>query len=405
MNYVKKFFGFMVFGIFLTGGSLSAQAMEAEEFTAEDWIEADGTYHFPITAEDTEWNSLGTAENMRKAAQIPDEILETISTDDLIQLVLEYPLLCDMKAFGSIQEGYEHVKEQFYAIPALLAREDCYEKLVDAYDNFEIPAERILDYSRLLSEDHYVEDFNALLQNENYRVPICEDAAVHNGLNILEMLLLDCIDSAVQNPMDTSVFAESYANKLTEKTASAYFENYSATYVISLLEEEENPLVYEIESVLQTLDIPTITTPSGTVVTDFTYNTNLYSYDASEYADALLKYNATLISTASRTFNCHSYAWLSSRYRDIYQYVWLNSISAFANDSYYTKSSAPGTGYIAVVGLHSGFVTQLNQYNPEARKPDSVMVSKWGDGPIVRHFLTSCPYYNSSQAVDYYYHE
>ena len=45
---------------------------------------------------------------MREATQIPQELLDNISTGELMRLVLKYPLLCDMKAYP-LEEGYTHI--------------------------------------------------------------------------------------------------------------------------------------------------------------------------------------------------------------------------------------------------------------------------------------------------------
>lgn len=61
-------------------------ADKASSSNSNEWTNSKGEYEFPITVDSKEWSRLGSAVQMRAVTQIPDEILETISTEDLISL-------------------------------------------------------------------------------------------------------------------------------------------------------------------------------------------------------------------------------------------------------------------------------------------------------------------------------
>jgi len=66
----------------------------------------------------------GNHQNMVDACQIPEEVLEQLSTSDLVQTVMFYPLLDDIYAFDSIDGGFEIVKNHFRGLQELCARTD-----------------------------------------------------------------------------------------------------------------------------------------------------------------------------------------------------------------------------------------------------------------------------------------
>jgi hypothetical protein len=129
----------------------------------------------------------------------------------------------------------------------------------------------------------------------------------------------------------------------------------------------------------------------------------------SEWASLIAAYpSASLVSLASKTFNCHSYAWLSRQFPGAasttdmnYQNMWLNSFTPFATDSYYTEISNPTAGCIAAWSAHSGIIMTPNIWY-SASGPEHLMISKWASGPMVSHYMRDCPYYNSGNTVEYY---
>lgn len=58
-------------------------------------------------------DNLNWIDEMRQVTQIPDSILKSISTPELIDLIMEYPLLCDIKACESIYGMISACKREF----------------------------------------------------------------------------------------------------------------------------------------------------------------------------------------------------------------------------------------------------------------------------------------------------
>ena len=395
-------------GLCITVSSfLWSGSVYAEENGYESWVDEQGAYVFPITPNSAEWNTLGTAEEMREATQIPEELLKVMSTAELIIMVENYPLLCDLYAYGSLQEGYERVKAQFNGIEELLSRPDSYPELIAAYHDFVVPKVQKIDYDSILSADGYVNEMNALVQDEQFSKWILEDGKIHGSLAILEMLILDTLQ---QHDENADVFAEVYCAKLEEKNGSEYFDNVDAALLLNTLISEESILTeaFGIEFTPQAQGVRastyTVYTPNGTAVS-CTYDTNVSYVDASVYSSQLVTYHASLVSVASQTFNCHSFAWLQSLYPNVYQYLWLNNTTAFIADSSYKKETSPSAaGHIATWSTHSAIVTVPSSNNPYNNYiPEPYLTSKWGNGPIVAHYQSLCPYYSNAGSIQYYY--
>ena len=374
-----------------------------ETLPYSDWINEEGEFAFPITQYDEAWYEFDSVVDMRAATQLPEELLNGISTEELVRLVLKYPLLCDMKAYP-IEEGYEHIKEQFNGISELVSRKDAYEELLAAYNSYDIPTERILDYDSIIKSDEDVDAFNELCSNMESRKLIYDDAEVYNSINVLEFMLLDVM---VNNEIDAAEFVNVYGEKVEQKTLSEYYENENPLMLVECAADNEVNLFsdyiseYSLNSSDAYYEID-IKTPSGYTVR-VKYHPQLTMCNYSDYADLISAYNASNVSVASTTFNCHSYAWLKDLRTD-YQNIWMNTSSLFTSDPYYEKSSTAKVGDIATWSAHSAIVLRVNVKDPNSYKdiPENYCISKWSAGPIVAHYMKRCPYYTEGTTITYY---
>ncbi len=413
-----------------------AEAMTTEGETSInysiDWVKSDGSYGFPESLRHENGYLIGTQDQIRAATQIPDKILKTISTEELISLILEYPLLPYLHAYRTVKEGYQVIKPYFNGFSELLLREDAFSKLIEAYDNYAIPSEKIMDWDSL-SKDNFVDEFNRIIRDKDYIPIVLADGAVYNSIDILEMLIYDLIETN-KSTSNMEKFTKSYIDKLGEKIDSPYFDDVNpAKLLVYMTEAKENNALKDcILEKLSSLSIDTgsqdsslisisaqsipavynsnypITTPGGNTAYVI-LNPNIQTSSYSEWASLITAYSsASLVSLASKTFNCHSFAWLSRQYPGVasttnmnYQNMWLSLISSFTSDRYYTKISSPSTGCIATWGAHSGIITMTNiGYVPSG--PEHLMTSKWAAGPMISHNMRDCPYYNSGSIIDYY---
>jgi hypothetical protein len=90
-------------------------------------------YDFPVKPGMKEWKDFTSRDQKQKACQIPQSILASMSTRDLLETCLNYPLYGDMMAYDRVQEGFDFVKGGFNGLQELLKREDVGSAVVDKY--------------------------------------------------------------------------------------------------------------------------------------------------------------------------------------------------------------------------------------------------------------------------------
>jgi hypothetical protein len=92
-----------------------------------------GVYDYPVKPGTAEWKALGSHVEMLKVCQIPDSNLTRMSTADLLETVLNYPLFLDALAYNWPQQGFDAVSGQFNGLQELLKRPDAGTVLLAKY--------------------------------------------------------------------------------------------------------------------------------------------------------------------------------------------------------------------------------------------------------------------------------
>jgi len=83
-----------------------------------------GIYNWPLKPGMPAWKDLTTHDQMLEVLQIPVEILHKMTTKELAQTCLNYPLFPDIWAFNSLQDGMERVIAGFNGLQEFLRRDD-----------------------------------------------------------------------------------------------------------------------------------------------------------------------------------------------------------------------------------------------------------------------------------------
>ena len=86
--------------------------------------EISDAYNYPVKPGTDAWRAFTTHEEMLKACQIPESTLRTMSTEGLVETVLNYPLYNDVLAYNSPQQGFDALSSEFNGIRELLNRKD-----------------------------------------------------------------------------------------------------------------------------------------------------------------------------------------------------------------------------------------------------------------------------------------
>ncbi|HCS11667.1 MAG TPA: hypothetical protein DIV40_09450 [Clostridiales bacterium] len=86
-------------------------------------------YQYPVVPGMEEWKKLKSLPEMAEACQIPEDILDCMTTEALIETVVNYPLFGNVFAYENRKTGLEHVKGYFNGLQELYERDDAIEKM------------------------------------------------------------------------------------------------------------------------------------------------------------------------------------------------------------------------------------------------------------------------------------
>ena len=146
MEKMKKTLALILAGTTLalsTGMPVIAVEEETSLTAAKAYVQQSTVYHYPITPDDPEWREFDSVIDMREACRIPPEILKTLSTEEVIEAALHYPLLIDFYAFDTYDDGLDALLKESDAFVELMTRPDRAEKLAAR-----LQVQRTLDRSR-----------------------------------------------------------------------------------------------------------------------------------------------------------------------------------------------------------------------------------------------------------------
>lgn len=328
------------------------------------------TFSFDSITKPEVWQSFQTLEEMQSACQIPDDVLPNLSTEELVQICMDYPLFGNYLAYDNETFGIKKVMAGFNGFEELKKRTDAAEKLLDRYANVNVMA---------LNEDR-------------------ENAEIYPNLKLgyLEMILCSGeIESLYQGEAlqrMENLQAQKFAEKQLANSHSASSLKHSQL-LKQKIDEAKNV------STTSTVSAITIYTKYGNPVDAL----NISEMSSQEIAEsnsyAISHYpNATFISNASATYNCHSYAWNIS---DGGSRCWINAAKKLTYDNlmkYWTDDYYGQTG-------NENNATKIFYYKSDHSAIKSSVAgmyeSKWGKLPLMRHAPSYGPYNNMD--TRYYY--
>ena len=111
----------------------------------------------------------------------------------------------------------------------------------------------------------------------------------------------------------------------------------------------------------------------------------------------------TLLAHSSLAYNCHSYAWHVSEGGDAF---WINDLDDNLNDIDNVNKYWDDESYVQTAEANHRKVF----YHPETVFDHSAVttsqsgwfISKWANGPLVRHKYDNCPFWDSEVDLTYY---
>lgn len=327
------------------------------------------SYEYSITPGTTAWEELGTFSRRLDACRIPEEILDAMTTDALVDAVVNFPFLLNLMVYDSVSDGFDCLLSQCDALKELLTREDGADKL----------AEKYISLTTSIGTKSAVESKDTISREELYP-------------DLLEVIL--------GQPEVYNEMAGRY-QYATEVAAAEYNENEPSFLDVAIRENESQI----------TRAVPEVKTPKGSTVEwiDYSNLTQWTSKEKTEYNN-WVEDTYTIISIVrdpNKYYNCHSYAWYSTSSTNK---VWIPDPAIYMTDGSYTKKSSAAATYKvfvknngietsdingAILGDHSGIVNSVSGST-------IVVTSKWGSLGLYKHNVYNSPYSGDHTIYSYW---
>ena len=341
-------------------------------------------YQFPLNTKSKEWKDMDHAEKA-KVLNIPDEILENLSTDALLEVIVNYPLFIDILAYNTFDEGIKYVSMQFNGLEEFMSRQDLTQVLLDEYQKIDI------NYVKNIEETDNMGDFNKLLFVES--MLFTEQVQKNMSEEQLIKLNLEILDK--QQQIDNE--GDSYGLLNQYKLMIEMNEVQGIELPSQQLELVERAKQFYNNSSIDPLVVNTsVLTPRGSLVPAIIYG-ELYTSDQKEQLKKQVYETypgVNIISDATTNYNCHSYAW--------YQRLTSNNIWIPNPSKYLTDGSATRTYSV------TANITRILYGYPDVRhsgiciEKKNNILSKWGALPLVEHTWKNCPYFLAPELPVYF---
>lgn len=353
-----------------------------------------GTVKFPINESSDKWKKFKDHNEMVEACTLPDDIIISLTTEELIELVITYPLASDLYAYNSFEEGLYNLAENFNGLRELLKRRDKNEKLIEFYQN--------LDFSKV-GNNLKEKDLKKLneMNRENiidYSESTEEIMKMIISCDIIESILTNDIflDSASGSQKRQLAYVaeekmkEKEQNKIARESKYSIYSKAQESGNLSSLGTIEDQSGVQSNKVFGS-SFTTVKTPKGTkvsVIGDPYMGNSWATYVTNDFKMQYPK--ATVLSQADNRYNCHSYAWYYASTNNVY---WMNDPSAYIKDGSYKNVGAQSNRRVdnritwtSPAIIHSGILKGINADGTYS------IYSKWGAGPLMRHTAKYSPY-------------
>lgn len=336
------------------------------------------SYDFSVKTDSDEWKSFTTKTQRVDACQIPDNILKNMSTEDLLDTVLNYPLMNSFLAFNSVEDAYKVIYNDFNGLRELMDRNDATDVILEKYENTNVV--RSVQADTASSKSFF-------LPSTLEFIIACDQ--LNNGFTPQEQ------DSISQ------IIEEKNAEREAESIYST-FNNVYSNFEEAAPSEQEQLISRASEPGSVWTEVKgKVKTPKGSKVSGvYKRSPDFTSAEKSNLKKEVKNMfpNTVFVSDATVKYNCHSYAWYKQSTSNPY---WINDApDIYIDDGSYKLSTErrPRVGFKAYYnsGEHSGVVQEIKVVDGAQT---FLIQSKWGQLGLYKHSPYDSPY---TQSIDFY---
>lgn len=327
-----------------------------------------------------------------------ETVINEKSSKELLEEVLESSSIVDLYLYNEPNTVIEIMKSESNSFAKLEERKDYIETVIDKYNEYELANDfstdkHILDSLTYVYGEELDNKLNEVLADLDVKESVESDVTELARVYFLECLITSKGVVEESNSQQLSDIKKVAYDKYMEKENSALYTGMEeSVYELADKSETAKDLGVEINSRGQ---LATITTPNGSKV-----EVEMCEYNGDRWANAVTMEtkkdypNVKILAKADNRYNCHSYAWYQQSTSNPY---WLNNPMSFIADGSFKETTRivkndkiiwavkTGRPYIE----HSGVVKGQD-------KNGVVVVSKWGQGPLVQHLDSYSPYVNKT---------
>lgn len=323
-------------------------------------------YVFPIRPGSSEWASFQSKDEMLAVCQIPENKLNSMTTEALLKTVLDYPLINDFLAFNTIEDAYKTMLNDFNGFQALFSRQDNTLIIINEYAK--APVLTALEATVAQPDEFF-------------------------KTSTLEYLFACNVIANGKSQIDSNAYTnfKSYFKDKRQQRAEAGIYSSNVDVLLKYEYENANPLARQINPnytpVINVLKTPKGNYVSYVYVADADLTTAEKNSIHSQF-DANYPL-ATRIGNATTKYNCHSYAWHSASTSNGY---WIDYPDSYLNDgSYYQVSGTPRSG-MKIHYYNDNHSAISTGSRIENGSQTHWAKSKWGKAALYEHYVTYSPY-------------
>ena len=344
----------------------------SKEYTINDYSVAEKFYSDIIN--DPEWKSTISRVERGEKLQLPEEMLTELSTDALIEAVIDYPFFSDVYAFDNVQDGFDIMYDSFNGVRELSMRNDAATVLLDKYSNEPVLTETTPD-----SDVFRITDIEILI-SQDFITDKLSDTEKKQLINVASKKYMMEKESDVYGDYTTGILYDLVSSNCDDTEFRRQMQSY-----ISYVYTPNNTAVQVIVNTTEPLTADQI---------------NQYNSEGdSTYP------NAIRCGSSTGKYNCHSYAWY---YQSTSNNCWMNDPSAYWEDYSYLSTNNPQSGNKMIYTYygnpeHSAVIDSRLSGPSQMYFMDLVYVfSKWGPNGLYYHRGNDCPY-TYCNGVGYFY--
>ncbi|MBO5283552.1 MAG: hypothetical protein J6B43_10605 [Lachnospiraceae bacterium] len=371
---------------------------QAQQNELADW-ETIGVY--PINVYDEEWADMTFAERLQALA-LPEELVDSLSTEDLAEWALAYPYLGARVLHDSAKGYMDFLLRNSYLFRSLFAREDANEVLLNKFDDLKVNYNMLINQNTAGSDTFTESGYVKELFLQSYFATVIDELSVTEKAALRDILEEKYIAKSgiCQNFTTATLFYADVLSEYGEIPAELLISTDIVIDEAAIGNDISDPTSIDSDGFTNSGQIATYNGGNYYVGTYSKYgvSVNCYKFCSGELSSAEATDYENLISTlypswekvtsATRKFNCHSYAWIEQSTSNVY---WLINPNAFATSSSFRYIGANGGAnkgdHIIIINSYGESEHSLISTSTGTNSNSINTISKCGSAGIYRAVL------------------